>query len=93
MDFSTAAILFCSTVSASESSADDAEDEVAFLGGPLCSPRSGRGEEGFCQSDVVLGMRIACFVESKGLVKKRSRGYEFGVRVGVCEREPYMKVW
>lgn len=67
----------------SESSADDAEEDVVFLGRPFCSPRSGRGEEGFCQSDDVLGMRNACLVDSKGFVRKRSRGYESGFRVGV----------
>lgn len=67
----------------SESIADDAEDEVTFRGRPLCSFVSDRGEDGFCHSDVVLGMRKACFVDSKGFVRNKSTGYDSVDRVGV----------
>jgi hypothetical protein len=59
---------FCS-VSRSESREEDTDEDVAFLGRPLCSARSGRGDVGFCQREEVDGIREARFVDSKGFVR------------------------
>lgn len=86
-----AAMEFCS-VSRSESRMEDAEEDVVFRGRPLCSARSGRGDVGFCQREEVVGMRAARFVDSKGLVRKMSRGYCSVEGAGVCDCEPKRKV-
>lgn len=85
---------FC-RFSASESRAEDAEDEARFLdlAEALCSLVSDRGELGFCQSEVVIGIREAILVDSKGFVRKMSTEAGSDIGEGVKESEPYRKVY